>query len=455
MDAFFRHERFAWQSLSGCAEPPENPYTDAFFDSLFGHLSTSSGSSSKQRRRWEDVISAWRSTSIIHGKCMSNLILLSLYKGRVSAAICDQGPHARRAQLGALGHLRVFLYVLSGAISGLASNGLLPPDALFMLDLSDRADTPMPRGVLKLASTSGACTASALPVPISLKGYDHNMLASRWYLRDVRPRWPVVPWSRKVPMVAWRGAPRPYSNCLMSGVAELCTRQQAATANARASQQQQQQQQSQQSQQSQRQAKPHAASRGSCACYVSDDGGLGSPFDAVASSHATQLAVTAACRAAPAAHKARASRAVRERWEHPRIRAVRMANEAVRGRGSTGGNGNTGGGTRVGGADISSSGAGGSSRSSFIRSGPALDVAFVPCSREAGCDGGGLVGGASVRRGWPFVENANFSGVLELDGYGWQAGLLSKLTLGSAVVTHPTLYPLWYDDLLIKCEHAS
>ena len=36
---------------------------------------------------------------------------------------------------------------------------------------------------------------------------------------------------------------------------------------------------------------------------------------------------------------------------------------------------------------------------------------------------------------------------------GWQAGLLSKLTLGSVVVTHPTLYPMWYEGLLLSGVH--
>ena len=36
---------------------------------------------------------------------------------------------------------------------------------------------------------------------------------------------------------------------------------------------------------------------------------------------------------------------------------------------------------------------------------------------------------------------------------GWQAALLSKLTLGSLVVTHRTLYPLWFDELLVSGQH--
>ena len=192
MEEHTRHERFAWQSLAGCERPPPNPYTADFLDGLFRHVETGA-----RRQSWDGVLAAWRAAAIGgDGRCASGLVLLSLYKGRVSAAVCDQGPRERRAQMGGLGHLRVLLYVLSGAVAGLATDGTKPPDALAILDLSDRADTAMPDGVLKLASTTGACGGSALPVPVSLKGYDHNMLASRWYLRDATPPWPRVPWPR-------------------------------------------------------------------------------------------------------------------------------------------------------------------------------------------------------------------------------------------------------------------
>ena len=54
--------------------------------------------------------------------------------GQVAAAMCDN-PEARRAAFGALVHYRVFKYILSVALAGLASDGRRPPDALFMLDL--------------------------------------------------------------------------------------------------------------------------------------------------------------------------------------------------------------------------------------------------------------------------------------------------------------------------------
>ena len=56
------------------------------------------------------------------------------WPGQVAAAMCDN-PEARRAAFGALVHYRVFKYILSVALAGLASDGRKPPDALFMLDL--------------------------------------------------------------------------------------------------------------------------------------------------------------------------------------------------------------------------------------------------------------------------------------------------------------------------------
>ena len=37
------------------------------------------------------------------------------------------------------------------------------------------------------------------------------------------------------------------------------------------------------------------------------------------------------------------------------------------------------------------------------------------------------------------LQLTNFSALLELDGYGWQASLISKLTLGSLVRTYRAL----------------
>ena len=373
LDAFVRHERIAWQWLPGCETTPPNPYTADFLDGLFKRLPPDS-----RPRRWDDVMTAWRLAAIgKDGRCVSNLVLLSLYKGRVTAAVCDQGSHARRTQLGGLGHLRVFLYVLAGAVGGLASDGQRPPDVLVILDLSDRADTPIPNGVPKLASTTGACQA-ALPVPISLKGYAHNMLASRWYTRDTRPHWPQVPWTRKTRTLAWRGTARPYTGCLVvaaRGTTSRCTR-------------------------SSSRCELHAAATlERCACYAA------SPPP-----RASQLALTAACVGAGSGAGPRGSGTS---WPHPRTSAVRVAANA-----SAAGGGGGGDGQRL------------------------LDVAFAPCSSHD-CEKSGEgfdaaeLGGTTLptRRGWPFAENANFSAVLELDGFGWQAALVAKLTLGSVVVT--------------------
>ena len=406
LESFVRHERSAWQWLPGCETTPDNPYTAEFLDGLFKRLPQES-----HPERWDDVLSAWRSAAIgKDGRCASNLVLLSLYKGRVTAAVCDQGSHARRTQLGGLGHLRVFLYVLGGAVSGLASDGQRPPDVLVILDLSDRADTPVPGDVPKLASTTGACAAS-LPVPISLKGYDHNMLASRWYARDARPRWPQVPWARKTRTLAWRGTARPYTGCLVVA---------ARGASAR--------------------CELHAASSlERCACYA-----------ARPPPRASELALAAACVGGGGGGGGGGPRGSSASWPHPRTAAVRVAanaSGAVGGGGasgsSSGGHGASGGAVGAGGGGAAAVGGGGGGGGGGER---LLDVAFAPCSSHdcesksgEGFDAAELLAGATlpVRRGWPFADNANFSAVLEMDGFGWQAALLAKLTLGSVVVTRP------------------
>ena len=64
--------------------------------------------------------------------------------------------------------------------------------------------------------------------------------------------------------------------------------------------------------------------------------------------------------------------------------------------------------------------------------------------------------GIRMASGVPFRELASGRAVLEVDGEGYQASLASKLTLGSAVLTVDSLFPLWYDDgdaLLRDGEH--
>ena len=287
--------------------------------------------------------------------------------------MCDN-PETHRAAFGALVHYRVFKYILSVALTGLATDGRRPPDALFMLDLSDRADVRTAGDVPKLAASSGACSAS-IPVPISLKGLGHNILASRWYTGAPTP-WPSVPWHQKKRRAVWRGQFRSYSECL--GV------------------------------------RPG---------FGSGSGGGGSGC--------ALRACEASCYGAPSSHAARLLLEL-ARTEcsqcacadsgappHPRAVAVRLG-----------------------------------------RSGLPLDASFSPCNPAHGDCAVATVhtaaqSAAQKRLGrLPFSQQANYSAVLELDGFGWQASLLSKLGLGSAVITQASLYPLWFDTLLQSGVHV-
>ena len=138
MEASFRkfaqNEREAWRSLEGCEHEPRDPYAVSLLDELIRGLPVRSSG-----HRWVDVFDAWVDATLVSWPnstqaqgCRSGLILVSLFKGRVAAAIC-RNEHARRAQLGALGHYRVFKYILSAALAGMGTER--PPDALFILDL--------------------------------------------------------------------------------------------------------------------------------------------------------------------------------------------------------------------------------------------------------------------------------------------------------------------------------
>ena len=113
LSEFAAREREAWRTMPGCADAPEDPYTDAYLDQLVGRLPRS------KPRQWDEVLSAW------HGVCASGLMLVSLYKGRIAAAVCDNAD-IRRAAFGSLVHYRVFKYVLAAALAGLASDGRRP-----------------------------------------------------------------------------------------------------------------------------------------------------------------------------------------------------------------------------------------------------------------------------------------------------------------------------------------
>ena len=56
--------------------------------------------------------------------------------------------------------------------------------------------------------------------------------------------------------------------------------------------------------------------------------------------------------------------------------------------------------------------------------------------------------GLHVAEGIPFERLAEWKAVLEVDGLGYQASLLAKLTLGSIVISPSSLFPTWYEPLL-------
>ena len=203
-----KHERDAWRSLAGCEAPPADPYSDLYFERLMSSLPPAAP------RSWEAVVVAFEATlsnPTSDSSCASGLILVSIFRGRVTAAVCEQ------ATLGTLAQYRAFRYVLALALAGLSSDGRRPPDASFVLDLGDRSDLRLRGDVPKLAATTGGCAAS-LPVPIALKGFNDNL----WLEVLRKPhlgggslwRWPQVAWSKKRRRAVWRGAFRSYSDCL-------------------------------------------------------------------------------------------------------------------------------------------------------------------------------------------------------------------------------------------------
>ena len=97
---FLGNERAAWRSLAGCQSTPRDPYDNQFIGSLLEPLKPQA-----PRLSWELVVDAWKRASM-RTNCTSSLILVSLYKGRVAAAMCSH-PQFRRQHLGVLGHYRV------------------------------------------------------------------------------------------------------------------------------------------------------------------------------------------------------------------------------------------------------------------------------------------------------------------------------------------------------------
>ena len=74
----------------------------------------------------------------------------------------------------------------------------------------------------------------------------------------------------------------------------------------------------------------------------------------------------------------------------------------------------------------------------------ALDVGLTPCrdGHTAECSSAALrARGMQVsEQTIGFSELARHIGVMELDGYGWQASLLAKLTIGSVVIAQDSLF---------------
>ena len=58
----------------------------------------------------------------------------------------------------------------------------------------------------------------------------------------------------------------------------------------------------------------------------------------------------------------------------------------------------------------------------------------------------------SLRR-WIFAALSSYRYLIAADGHGWQASLAAKLMLGSAVISHASYYPTWFQPLLFFGEH--
>lgn len=77
MAEFVKREREAWRLLPGCAATPDDPYSDAHLEQLFGGIPRR-----PEPRQWEEVLRAWRAA------CMTgHMVLVSLYKGRVGVTL--------------------------------------------------------------------------------------------------------------------------------------------------------------------------------------------------------------------------------------------------------------------------------------------------------------------------------------------------------------------------------
>ena len=52
-----------------------------------------------------------------------------------------------------------------------------------------------------------------------------------------------------------------------------------------------------------------------------------------------------------------------------------------------------------------------------------------------------------------FAALSSYRYLIAVDGHGWQASLAAKLMLGSAVISHASYYPTWFQPLLFFGEH--
>ena len=52
-----------------------------------------------------------------------------------------------------------------------------------------------------------------------------------------------------------------------------------------------------------------------------------------------------------------------------------------------------------------------------------------------------------------FAALSSYRYLIAVDGHGWQASLAAKLMLGSAVISHASYYPTWFQPLLRDGEH--
>ena len=244
-----RHERRAWSSLPGCSEPPVDPYTEAFLDATLlppqQHLH-------RPLPRPADVLQAWRHTTLSgrtsrRNKTCADLLLVSLFEGEIAAVGCGNSSQGLLASKGTLAAYHEFKFVLHAAASALLPASHRAPNALFLLDLGDRANVNVygPRrdggggsggggdgiGGISGGGGSGISGGSGgshgadgasplydqqpgetpLRVPkLTTSGGCGERWSRRWWWRRWRGdkwRWPPqVPWHAKRPEAHWRGA---------------------------------------------------------------------------------------------------------------------------------------------------------------------------------------------------------------------------------------------------------